>query len=426
MNKEVLILSSFFDKDLISDVVNGVKSRNTISYDDLINEVNKKNYFSRINLNFFLSKNYSTIEIFLGNEYIFKKILNEYSINFSNFDQSLEKLIKKINPKIIIMRDIAIYPIESILKIKQSQNLNFKIILLNGFPIRNKNQYNLFDCVVFRNPWLIRTFKNLCKKTELIYHCFNTNIHDRVKIIEFNKRQRIISFDGSSYSHGFYEHKKRYFYLFKLLEKNLIDANIFEKNSLYYYLIYYLFILTKKYKKFELVIIIFLKNISKLNKFLFNRYYKKIDNLIQNIENFNSDNYNLFYRGPLTKNFKNKINKPNFGDEYYTSISQSKISLNIHTESMGNTACNIRLFEITGMKSCMLTENFENLKDLFDINNEVITYSSINELIEKINFLKENLNYAENIANNGFKRLIKDHSDVVRSQQYLHLIKSII
>jgi hypothetical protein len=75
MNKEVLILSSFFDKDLISDVVNGVKSRNTVSYDDLINEVNKKNYFSRINLNFFLSKNYSTIEIFLGNEYIFKKIL---------------------------------------------------------------------------------------------------------------------------------------------------------------------------------------------------------------------------------------------------------------------------------------------------------------------------------------------------------------
>jgi spore maturation protein CgeB len=74
----------------------------------------------------------------------------------------------------------------------------------------------------------------------------------------------------------------------------------------------------------------------------------------------------------------------------------------------------------------MLTENFKNLKDLFDINNEVITYSSINELIEKINFLKENLNYAENIANNGFKRLIKDHTDIVRSEQYLHLIKSII
>ena len=113
--------------------------------------------------------------------------------------------------------------------------------------------------------------------------------------------------------------------------------------------------------------------IAGFNKILFKKYYKKIEELIYTVNNFSSDDYNKFYRGPLTLNFKNYVQDPNFGVEYYQNINNSKISLNIHAESMGNTAANIRLFEITGMQSCLLTEDFENLSDLFEKDHEVIT-----------------------------------------------------
>ena len=45
------------------------------------------------------------------------------------------------------------------------------------------------------------------------------------------------------------------------------------------------------------------------------------------------------------------IGKPNFGLDYYENINKSKLCLNIHTEAMGNTAGNIRLFEITECKA---------------------------------------------------------------------------
>ena len=39
---------------------------------------------------------------------------------------------------------------------------------------------------------------------------------------------------------------------------------------------------------------------------------------------------------------------------------------------MPGSAGNIRMFEITGVGSCLLTENFNNIPQLFDIDKEVV------------------------------------------------------
>ena len=237
---------------------------------------------------------------------------------------------------------------------------------------------------------------------------------------------KLFFFDGSSYSDGFYEHKKRYFYLYKLLQKDLIEANIYENNSYYQKLSFYAYCLTKKVNNSEKIFMYFLNLISKINKKIFNKYYKRFDLMVDNIDNFNSLDYQKFYRGPLSFNFKKKVNKPNFGYDYYNSINNSKISLNIHTEAMGNTAGNIRLFEITGMKSCMLTENFNNISDLFEPDKEIVTYANFEDLEEKIKFLKKNLNFAQDVAKRGYEKIQTNHTEKSRIQDYFKLIRKII
>ena len=73
-----------------------------------------------------------------------------------------------------------------------------------------------------------------------------------------------------------------------------------------------------------------------------------------------------FYGGPLKLYFKTLLKKPIFGIDYYKSINNSKNSLNIHTEGCGDCSGNIRLFEITGLRSCMISEKFQNMEHLFE------------------------------------------------------------
>ena len=73
----------------------------------------------------------------------------------------------------------------------------------------------------------------------------------------------------------------------------------------------------------------------------------------------------------------------------------------------------------------MVTENFQNLGDLFLKDKEVITYNSYDELIEKIYYLKNNLKFAKEIAENGYKKVIQAHTDKVRINEYFDLLKKI-
>ena len=85
---------------------------------------------------------------------------------------------------------------------------------------------------------------------------------------------------------------------------------------------------------------------------------------------------------------------------------------------MENTAANIRLFEIPGMGSCQITEDCENLKELFIPEKEVITYSNLNDLEEKIIFLKKNYKKAEEIAAAGYQKVITKHTEINRIKEF--------
>lgn len=113
-----------------------------------------------------------------------------------------------------------------------------------------------------------------------------------------------------------------------------------------------------------------------------------------------------FYSKKLLKSSK----PPVFGYEMYQLLSKAKICFNIHGEVAEKCAGNIRLFEATGLGSCLVTDWKDNVTDLFVPDKEIITYKSIDECIEKVKWLNAHPNERDSIAKAGQQRTLTEHT----------------
>jgi spore maturation protein CgeB len=106
----------------------------------------------------------------------------------------------------------------------------------------------------------------------------------------------------------------------------------------------------------------------------------------------------------------------------YKVLSNSRISLNTHIDVAGSFAANMRLFEATGVGSCLVTDYKSNLADFFKIDEEVVTYKSASECISKIKFLLSNENERKKIAIAGQKRTLSDHTYSNRIKTFIKFL----
>ena len=106
-----------------------------------------------------------------------------------------------------------------------------------------------------------------------------------------------------------------------------------------------------------------------------------------------------------------RISKPNlFGIEMYRKLAESRIGLNIHIDASGDRTGNMRLFEVTGMGACLLTDRKSNLADFFEEGQEVVVFDNVKDAVAKLRWLSENPDACEKIARAGQKRTLRDHS----------------
>ena len=101
---------------------------------------------------------------------------------------------------------------------------------------------------------------------------------------------------------------------------------------------------------------------------------------------------------------------PVFGIPMYQACRDSEVSLNVHANSSPLYASNMRLFETAGAGGCTLTDWKTNIKDIFEQDYEVVTYNSIDECIEKAQWLHDHPMQREEIAQAGQKRCLRDHT----------------
>ncbi len=124
---------------------------------------------------------------------------------------------------------------------------------------------------------------------------------------------------------------------------------------------------------------------------------------------------------PLAELLWKRCHPAVFGTNMYRVLRQSKVTFNMHTDaasdSIGPTVGNMRMFQATGAGTCLLTDTGKNMPDLFEEDREVVTYSSIDECVEKVDYLLEHDDVRREIAAAGQRRTLRDHTVMQRCRQ---------
>jgi spore maturation protein CgeB len=126
---------------------------------------------------------------------------------------------------------------------------------------------------------------------------------------------------------------------------------------------------------------------------------------------------------PITADLTPYLRLPVYGLDMYETLVNSKITLNTHIDVSPRSASNMRLFESTGVGTCLLTDWKDNLPDLFDPDKEVVTYKSAEECKEKAKWLLDHPQERRAIAAAGQQRTLADHTFTQRAQQLDELIR---
>lgn len=113
---------------------------------------------------------------------------------------------------------------------------------------------------------------------------------------------------------------------------------------------------------------------------------------------------------PVNARLKPFIKPPVFGLDMYQVIRDSEMTLNIHADSSPLFASNMRLFETTGVGTCLITDWKDNLPELFEPDKEVVVYKNAEECLEKVRWLLDHAKEREEIAKAGQMRTLREHT----------------
>ena len=127
---------------------------------------------------------------------------------------------------------------------------------------------------------------------------------------------------------------------------------------------------------------------------------------------------------PVNNRLKRFLRPPVFGLEMFQVIRDSRMTLNIHADSSPRYASNMRLFETTGVGTCLVSDWKENLHELFVPDKEVIAYRNAEECAEKVQWLLEHPREREEIATAGMARTLREHTFAHRAEDLDRIVRS--
>ena len=101
--------------------------------------------------------------------------------------------------------------------------------------------------------------------------------------------------------------------------------------------------------------------------------------------------------------------------DYYSLLAGARLVLNIHRDEDADFG-NIRCFEVTGLGSCLVTDRGTELAEFFDIENDIVTFESADECVEKVLQLLSQPSEIKRISDNGRRATLKYHSVAARGK----------
>jgi spore maturation protein CgeB len=269
--------------------------------------------------------------------------------------------IKKIQPNICVLYPPQLFDEQKIKHIKSLVEHKLYIVGYDGMDRKNKSLYKEYDLVITCSEYISKFYRENDIEAYTLNFSFDSSILSKI-----NKKTTTcynVGFSGSLYPNV---HLKRYELIKYLVRKLKLEIRSEYENN----------IDSGLFSKFQIKRLLKNKDINQyLNTWLIGKHNK----------------------GSV------------FGLEMYQFLSDSKISLNAHGDDI-YFAANVRLYEITGVGSCLLTDWKENISEIFVPDKECITYNSKEEAFDKIKYLLKNENIRKKIAHAGQQRTLNEYT----------------
>jgi len=124
----------------------------------------------------------------------------------------------------------------------------------------------------------------------------------------------------------------------------------------------------------------------------------------------------------LSKRFTQRIKPPMFGAEMLQTLASYNIAINHHNKHTGDHACNMRLFETTGLGCALVTEKKKDLADYFENEHEVLAYSTKEEATEFISHLVNHPSVANEMGAKAQRRAVSEYNTYNQIQNLTEII----
>ena len=259
-----------------------------------------------------------------------------------------------------------------------------------GAPFQDSSVFQAYDLVLSNIPELVETFRKLGKKSHHLHHGFGSEV---LSVLKFDRAGvGPLSFVGQiSSGNKFHEDRRR------LLEvvSDHCPIQIYSPLG-------DLGLKSQIKVLFKNGLIAGRDLISKVPGIELG--LKKIPSLGPKIYRLNKERFR--FREKLKPYLKPSV----FGVEMYQTLIDSCITLNHHIDLSASWASNMRLFEATGVGTCLLTDWKSNLKDLFVEDSEVVSFRSVEECLEKTRWLLDHPKEAQEIGRRGQARVMNEHT----------------
>ena len=148
--------------------------------------------------------------------------------------------------------------------------------------------------------------------------------------------------------------------------------------------------------------IVFIGSLSKIHS---NRW-DVIEHIYNNFDNFGIFGYAI---GDVPDNygFKKSFKGSIWGEEYYRIIKGSKIVINLFLDDFIylDSGLNLRVVEVIGNKSFLLTKHSKTLSKYFEIDKEIAVFYDLDDLKSKITFFLNNEKERLEIIEKGYQRV---------------------
>lgn len=316
-------------------------------------------------------------------------------------DKKWDILFDQINtfiPDVLWIENLS-YVTPGFLKHLRNEIPAIKLIAANHCsPFNSKVLESLseVDFVITCTPGLKTSIENLGRKSYLVYHGFDSDLLQRTKA-QTNAQLNDFIFSGSLITGGDF-HTQRLRLIERILEEK-VPIGLYVN-------------LEKTYR---------IK--AKQSIYHFSQLVNKIG-LGKSFERFQILKYGKTWVDSYSDTLMSHKKPPVFGIDMLELFMRSKIVLNFHIGVAGDYAGNMRMFEVTGVGSCLLTDNKKNMPELFNIDSEVVVYANEEDCVAKVKWLLDHEDEREKIALAGQKKTLQYHTVENRCKTIVEIMEN--